>query len=57
MHLRRKVINKIKPKLLNGKRLNGEMLSNLCLSYVDAINKGAVPNIESAWSYICKNEC
>ena len=33
------------------------MLYNLALSYVDAINKGAVPNIESAWSYICKNEC
>ena len=22
-----------------------------------AINNGAVPNIESAWNYICKNEC
>lgn len=42
---------------MHGKKLNGEMLYNLSLSYVDAINKGAVPNIESAWSYICKNEC
>lgn len=57
MQLRRKVINRIKPKMMHGKKLNGEMLFNLSLSYVDAINKGAVPNIESAWSYICKNEC
>jgi hypothetical protein len=42
---------------MHGKKLNGEMLFNLVLSYVDAINKGAVPSIESAWSYICKNEC
>ena len=42
---------------MNGKKLNGEMLFNLCYTYVDAINKGAVPNIETAWSYICKNEC
>lgn len=33
------------------------MLFNLASSYVDAINKGAVPSIESSWSYICKNEC
>lgn len=57
MQLRRKVINRIKPKMMHGKKLNGEMLSNLATSYVDAINKGAVPNIETAWSYICKNEC
>jgi hypothetical protein len=55
--LRRKVINRIKPKSLNGRKLNGEMLFNLAHSYVDAINKGAVPSIESSWSYICKNEC
>ena len=55
--LRRKVINRIKPKSINGRKLNGEMLFNLALSYAEAINKGAVPSIESSWSYICKNEC
>lgn len=29
----------------------------MALSYTEAINKGAVPSIESSWSYICKNEC
>ena len=55
--LRRKVMNRIKPKQLNNKPLNGEMLYNLAKSYVDSINAGAVPSIESSWSYICKNEC
>jgi len=57
MQLRRKVINRIKPKLMNGKKLSGDMLYNLAGSYVDAINRGAVPNIETAWSYICKSQC
>jgi hypothetical protein len=43
--------------MMHERKLNGEMLYNLALTYVEAINKGAVPNIESAWSYICKNEC
>lgn len=55
--LRKKVINSIKPKTLNDKLLNGEMLSTLIESYVNAINKGVVPSIENAWTYICKNEC
>jgi hypothetical protein len=42
---------------MNGKKLNGEMLYNLAHSYVEAINNGAVPSIESSWSYICKNQC
>ena len=57
MILRRKIINMIKPKMLNSKTLNGEMLLNLAESYVTAINNGAVPNIENAWTYICKSEC
>ena len=33
------------------------MFNGLLNSYVKAINDGAVPNIENAWSYVCKNEC
>lgn len=57
MQLRRKVINRIKPKMLNGKKLTGQMMATLAESYVQSINNGAVPNIENAWSYICKSEC
>ena len=57
MLLRRKVLNRCKAKTLNGKLLTGEMLCNLTQNYIAAINKGVVPNIENAWTYICKNEC
>lgn len=33
------------------------MYCDMMRSYVSAINNGAVPAIESAWTYICKNEC
>ena len=55
--LRRKVLQRIRPKKLNGKCLNGAMFWNLMKSYVEAINKGAIPSIESSWVYICKSEC
>ena len=57
LQLRRKVVNRVKAKTLNGKKLSGSMLATLAEAYVTAINNGAVPNIETAWSYICKSEC
>lgn len=57
LNLRRKVLQRVKPKKINGKNLNGAMFWNLVQSYVEAINKGAIPSIESSWAYICKNEC
>jgi len=42
---------------MNNKVLNGPMYSELVKSYINAINEGAVPNIENAWSYVCRNEC
>lgn len=46
----------MKAKALNGRLITGEMLLELCLSYTEAINRGGVPCIESAWNYLCKNE-
>lgn len=57
LDLRKKMLNGVKPKMLNGKVLTGEMLATLMETYVASMNKGAMPSIESAWSYICKNEC
>jgi hypothetical protein len=54
--LRQKIFKKVKPKVLNGRFITGEMLLELCTSYTTAINKGSVPCIESAWTYICQNE-
>lgn len=44
-NLRNRIYKKTKPKILNGKALNGEMLLELCIAYTDAINTGSVPNI------------
>ena len=54
--LRLQTLMKIKPKTLNSQPLNGEMFSNLVKSYTNAINSGNIPNIESSWQYICRDE-
>ena len=33
------------------------MYCNMLLSYVTAMNDGAVPNIENAWNYMCREQC
>lgn len=55
--LRERILTKVRPKTLNGRALSGAMLANLLRAYVVSINEGAVPSIESAWTYICQNEC
>jgi hypothetical protein len=54
MNLRSKVLHRVKPKTLNNKALTGEMLAILADSYLQAMNNGVVPNIDSSWSYICR---
>ena len=39
-----------------GKPVNGAVLAGLSEAYVNAINQGAVPNIENAWTYVCQAE-
>jgi len=57
LNLRKRVLHRIKPKTLKGQILNGEMFCSMINSYIKAINEGAVPVIENAWSFMCKNEC
>jgi hypothetical protein len=54
--LRKRIFKKVKPKMLSGRALNGRMLVEMCKAYTEAINKGSLPNIESAWSYVKKCE-
>jgi len=54
--VRRKILRSIKPKTLNGRTLNGHMLLEIIKAYIQAINSGGVPNIENAWTYLCKQE-
>jgi hypothetical protein len=53
LSLRQRIFKRAKPKALNGKFITGELFLELCQSYTQAINKGSVPCIESAWTYLC----
>ena len=55
-YLRKVILNSINPKKLNGQELSGEMFINLLNSYVNMINEGAVPIIQTAWTYIRQNQ-
>ena len=55
-YLRKTVLNSINPKKLNGQELNGEMFIDLVKSYVKMINEGAVPIIQTAWTYMRQNQ-
>ena len=41
-------------KTIKGHEMNGSEWLTLVQLYVDAINTGAVPSIQSAWTYLCK---
>jgi len=55
-NLKKLIYRRAKIKTFNGRDLNGELLAGLAISYVDAINKGAVPTIEGAWQAVCNSE-
>lgn len=57
IQFKRRVLERITPKKLNGSLINGAILVELIKSYVAAINEGAIPNIENTWVRICKSEC
>lgn len=54
--LKSKIFSQVKPKVLHETFVTGDMLLDLCTSYVDAINVGSVPCIESTWDYIWQFE-
>ncbi|CAG9318657.1 unnamed protein product [Blepharisma stoltei] len=54
---RKKILGKCKVKTINGKAINGQMLTHLVEAYIKAINHGEALNAENAWIYICKTEC
>ena len=55
--IKAKIKKKLKAKVVNGKKVNGPMLADLCVAYTDAINGGQVPSIDNAWTYVCKSQC
>jgi hypothetical protein len=57
MSFRKRILTSAKVKALQNQKLNGEMYCSMVNSYVQAINEGAVPNIENAWNYMCEEQC
>lgn len=49
-------MGKLKPKLIKGVALTGDAYLTTIKCYVDAINNGAVPNIQNAWDYMCMEQ-
>ena len=57
MHtLRTKVSKKVKPKQPRGQFITGKMLIELAEAYTEALNKGGIPVIETAWEYMQSGE-
>ena len=56
LELKRKIYYEADAKRVNGIKINGKKLAELLTAFVDAINKGAVPNISTAWDSIVKND-
>jgi len=56
MALRRKVLHNIPIKNINGHAMDGTTWVSLVQMYVDQINTGSVPCIESSWNYICRQK-
>ena len=54
--LRSKTLRKVKPKQLKSKMLNGPMLAELASAYVQALNEGKVPTINTAWDFVQAQE-
>lgn len=53
---REKICKNVKPKIINNNVVNGSMLLKATEAYVAAVNKGSVPNVENAWTYVVEQE-
>lgn len=49
---RKLVLMKTSPKRIKGTVIDGPKLAQLARAYVQAINSGAAPSVDSAWNYI-----
>ena len=54
--VRKSIFGSIKPKMMRGRGVNGGMLLALCRKWIEVINDGGMPEIESTWKYICQGE-
>lgn len=57
LSLRKMVLHNSLVKKVNGQELSGEMLAMLIDQYLKTLNSSKIPNIQSAWTYLCKQRC
>ena len=53
--IRSKILSTVRPKKINNNGINGNMLVNICKAYIQSINQGQTPTVESAWFYVCRS--
>eukprot|EP01127_Copromyxa_protea_P018100 TRINITY_DN5623_c0_g1_i1.p1 TRINITY_DN5623_c0_g1~~TRINITY_DN5623_c0_g1_i1.p1 ORF type:complete len:705 (-),score=131.73 TRINITY_DN5623_c0_g1_i1:77-2191(-) len=54
--LRHKILSTVEPKTVLGKTISGPGFLYLMEGYVEAINSGAVPDIQTTWDAVAKQE-
>ena len=54
--LKKLIFQQVKPKYLYKDFVNGSNLIEMWISYVNSINNGKIPSIESVWTYLCQFE-
>ncbi len=56
LNLRKKLFSNCKPKTFNGLKLNSESYLNIIKEYIEVMNSGKLPTIDSIWNNICRYE-
>lgn len=54
--MRKKVLGKIPIKKMKGTPMDGSTWIGLLKLYTQAINENRIPNVDSSWSYICRQK-
>lgn len=54
-NLRTRVLQGMKIKHINNQEMDGLTWIDMAQQYIEAINDGTVPTIESSWTYICRS--
>jgi len=56
IYLRKKIFSNCRPKTFNGVKLNSISYLNIIKDYIEVMNSGKLPSIDSTWNNLCKYE-
>lgn len=54
--LRKKIFSNCRPKTFNGIKLNSQSYLNIIKDYIEVMNSGKLPSIDSTWNNLCRYE-